>query len=716
MEGTESDSDLYQDLDSKSIKSGWSQRRNIIQSRKKGWMGRLKSDIMTGKVEALNSARNNEKCSVDFTMFPPIHVDLKRPVLPVMEKVSNLAVDSLSQSVLCMVCFSYVSIGSERVVCQHCPVVIHFSCIENPMDYHMSGEGKNVFSQIGKNYHNIPTSYDIKWTCAFCIHDVNKKNHDAVTKYHKDMVSHVFKSAIVKVQSYFRMYPQKVGFQRKIVSVKILQRLYRHRHFRVAVVIERLLERRAVRLRVHEVIAYLEDPESTLRGSKSDEYQIDLDEKYFFKVDTNLFNTTNMVPAELPVGVNSLTMSTIESIEAKEKTSRIRKSVLTNMLIASGGGCDPAATLNDVDRGPFPPKSFFLTITVNKIDDMKQLYRVDIPLREADEVMCNEVTAEQMKIIDRVGTLLEGNPVVYEHVTRVKLYPPKPYVLLPACPGGVVITMTLSRVTEWPRASYICDHSYAADHAMVWRQVSCMSQGMTPREVPVIPSSMRRLQMFVSKGHNLKAAVHARQKQQQALCLNKVIRQMNLASKNSIENGYESDGDSVVSSTSMDSVTSLASISSLSSASSPTKFPRLNEKHLPSPSRSHYKNKIVSAARILWTIIPTPNAGVVVGYMHFHSQMHITSSFVKFWCVVIDNCLVVFKNRSDTKPPRESINLTRCHFSLCDGEMIRIFQPSDKKVWYCKGSTANKRHDWVAWIQAACSTPPPPTDKITLSR
>jgi hypothetical protein len=243
---TDNDDDLYQDLDSKSINSGWDRKRNVIQSRKKGWIRRLKTEINSGKVDALSTVRETEQQCI----FPPIRVDLKKPARPKMEYISNLGFDSdlLSQSVLCMVCFSYVSIGNERVVCQHCPIVIHCSCIKNPLDY-TSNKGVR-----GLPADYVPTSYDITWTCAFCIHDVKKKNHDALQVYKRAVVAHAFKSAVVKVQSFFRMYPKKIEFAKQVKSALILQRLHRNRHFRVAVMKERLAERRAVRVRVHATL------------------------------------------------------------------------------------------------------------------------------------------------------------------------------------------------------------------------------------------------------------------------------------------------------------------------------------------------------------------------------------------------------------------------------------------------------------------------------
>lgn len=209
--------DLYTDLDSKKVNSGWNQKRNAIETRKKGWIRRLKSDISYGNVESEPTARGNEEEG----MFPPIQIKLKKPHHPKMEFISNLGmdhVDHLSQSVLCMVCFSYVSIGNERVVCQHCPVVIHCYCIENPLDYTSAEYHENCAKSDSAI---IPTSYDITWTCAFCIHDVKKKNHEAKEKWKKAMVNHVFNASVVKLQSFFRMYPKKMFFRHQISCAKV---------------------------------------------------------------------------------------------------------------------------------------------------------------------------------------------------------------------------------------------------------------------------------------------------------------------------------------------------------------------------------------------------------------------------------------------------------------------------------------------------------------
>ena len=112
--------------------------------------------------------------------------------------------------------------------------------------------------------------------------------------------------------------------------------------------------------------------------------------------------------------------------------------------------------------------------------------------------------------------------------------------------------------------------------------------------------------------------------------------------------------------------------------------------------------KTVAGARVLWTVMPTANAGVVVGYLKFYANSNPTSSYIRYWCVVIDKCLMVYKSRGDTKQPRENISLSECHFSVSDKEMIRIHRVTDKKVWFCMGPSVHKRHDWVSWIRHAC--------------
>jgi hypothetical protein len=229
-----------------------------------------------------------------------------------------------------------------------------------------------------------------------------------------------------------------------------------------------------------------------------------------------------------------------------------------------------------------------------------------------------------------------------------------------------------------------------------------MSHGMVSNEVPVIPGAMRRLQMYVKKGYDKKIVKEAREKDRQARCLNKVIKQMNLVTRSSLGGSAEddSDGDSVVSNASLDSITSMASMNSVDSVSSGLTLPGIHAKSI--HSRSH-RNKIVSSARILWTLMPTPNLGVVIGYMNFHTHATPASSIIKYWCVLVDKCLSIFKNRGDTKPARECINLTACHFLLNDKDMIRIYRVSDRQVWFCMGTLVHKRHDWISWIEAACS-------------
>ena len=670
------DDDLYIDLDSK-VNSGWKEKRSVVQNRKKGWMKRLRTNMNKGKVEVVDYKAKSERG----TNFPQVKIDLTTPVKPRVEDIESLGGgDHCADSVLCMVCFNYVSIGNERIVCEHCPVVIHLSCISNIKDYVTEG----FRSQHSHGRKIDPIADNVRWTCAFCIHDVKKMNNHNMNKYEKAMSRHNFKKAVVRLQSMFRMLPLKRAFARQVLCAKIIQKLHRNRHYREAIVRDRMAERRCVRLRIHEIIAYVEDPKLQ---KHSDGPPKDLNEKVFLKMDTNHFSTWEINNSGVPLEVESIG---VHNIEAKEKkTSDLKKMIVSNMFMANNGGLGSAVTLEGIDKGSFPNKTFFLTVIVNKSDNMMQVYRVDLPLKEIHEFCFGEAAEEKMVIIERVNAMCEGNPLAYEHVAKIRLYPPRPYVVFPACMPGVIITLMLSRVTEWPLAQYICEQSFSAENALVWRQLTCMSHGMLPSHEPVIPTQMRRLQIFVDsgcgvRGYNIKGDQKKKKK------MKNVVSQFK---KLSGVGEVDSDGDSVVS---CDTVESIAS--KCSSSNSGTIFPNINKR---TGIKSH-RNKVVTSARILWTLIPSPNSGVIVGFVNFFSHDNPTSNSVKYWCVVVDKCLLVYKSVSDNKPPSECINLTECECLITSKDIIRLYRQSDRQIWFCQGANVHKRHDWVAWIQCAC--------------
>lgn len=677
--------ELYVDLDSKT-RSGWSQKKRAIQTRKRGWISRLKADICDGRVSAIETT--TKTCSKTGrqdgnTLLPPIRISLQKPSTPQLDSIQALHADedASSQSILCMICFSFVSIGNERVVCRNCPVVVHSYCIKNPLDY-ASQDFKDRLKNAKSTEEIVPTSFDLSWACAFCIHDVKKKNHDALKKYHQAMLSHKFKLSLVKIQALFRMQPQRRWFIKIVKCAKILQRLYRNRHFRCAIVNDRLSERRAVRIRLHEVIVYFEDQ------SRKDGFDIDLDEKYFLKRDSNLFSTLNMTHQELSIDLDGIGPNEWDNFSQQTK-----KNLLNNMILCNNGGAPVTSTLCDVDKGPFPPRSFFLTVAVNRTDDDKQIYRVDVPMRPANEFVDGPNQLKDFSVVERVNEVFEGFPILYDDVAKIKLYPPFPYILFPACPGGVYITLILSRVTEWPRACYLCEGCFVAEHALVWRQVTCASLGMRPSASPSLPTSMRRLHIHVKKNYNFEEMKKVSERDKKSKRMKDALKRMRKL-KRETSDLYDSDDESIFSSSSMKSLASSSSFKSLESKSS-LKLPSIDLENAVS-------KKKLTGARILWTILPSPNANAIVGYVSFHSNSSLSSSYIKYWCVILDECLRIYKSKADTKHPREVIDLTLCRFSLSEKEMIRIYRVTDKQVWYCQGSSSQKRQDWITWIREAC--------------
>lgn len=508
--------------------------------------------------------------------------------------------------------------------------------ISSPLRQKSSEDLLPLLSPITKSNHSThidtrfdDTTRDVHWVCPFCIHEVNVGNDFNSRKYTRLLSLHRAKKAVIQIQSVMRMYPRRRKFIMMCKACRTIQRFHRSRNFRRALIKERTNQRRAVRIRLHELTLYLMESNSAIIPPLLDSTPRVIGQFGANMFPRNLLETTPLPIKHLPEGA----FNALFGDRRPQQSVISKKMVMIDLIRASTLGSNLQQLqmpVKDMNGSPFPPKSLFLTVTTTRMEggQVNQLYRVDVPMRDIalDKEGFHQYAQEQeqqkramsaspssrpttspesrqsrrenspeypgtpiayYEVIDEVSKVMEGDSLAIfgSEITKLKIYPPKPMILLPALPANVRINFTVSEVTEWPRSRLVGQSSIQGDNWLIWRQVATISQGLVPTSDDEMP----------------KQDSHSR-------------LQIHLWNPNSIETEPTS---------SISKPKRTNEVETNSSAKKPT-------------AKSKHKSHQYVGGRILWSLIPSSFITSMAGALFFLPQASIASAKKRCWCVVLD--------------------------------------------------------------------------------
>jgi hypothetical protein len=198
-----------------------------------------------------------------------------------------------------------------------------------------------------------------------------------------------------------------------------------------------------------------------------------------------LTNSTNYLPkniaSKLAPTVSPAAIAALPSDQQtlKATNTELRRGAMLNLLqlghqMTPLAGTRPpssektaSSSSSGAAAGPasYPSSTLFLTITVQRFEHgtERQLYRDDAPLlplhHQAMQARRSEF-AGHYEVLEQVGRVVEGGlPRSIAGgggggggVGALKVYPPRSLLVLPSCPADVTLYLTVSKVTDWPRA------------------------------------------------------------------------------------------------------------------------------------------------------------------------------------------------------------------------------------------------------------------------
>jgi len=670
--------------------SDWKVKTKMIQRRSRGWMGRLQKDMAQGRVECPDDSGNEDRSSC-LTRAGSMRVltltakfteaeRTKKPPRPQLDIYSDLKPfkNNLLKSSLCVVCFDIVGYDFQRLSCAYCPVVAHSFCVTSkpalfPDDKTIAQEEEDRAETTGASEQH--------WSCPFCIHEVKLGNKHRQEKYFAAVKEHAEKEAILLLQSHVRMYPSRKRYRMLVAAAITVQRFHRSQHLRRALIRDRLTQRRPLRLCIHQVTLFCEV--STVREPVHLPVSNVVTESAGSSSNTRVFCQfgTNHLPRSIAnkladtASVTDISKLPSENLSLKSTNTKLRRRSMLNLL-QLGHMMEPQPTISSsVDLKVYPPNSMFLTLTVQRFEHGtdRQLYRDDVPLYPLSDPAMQPKRHEyagHFKVLEAVSEIVErGAERCVDRgtsgVATLKIYPPRSMVVLPSCPADVTVYLTVSRVTEWPRACIIGQSVLKADHLSIWRQCLCMSQAVSVKNIEEEPkndSCANRLALF--------------------------YRPMTARGAPSMGSVLTARGPGTA-----------RTISTSRSHDSSWGLPDIGSAQNTSRSRQQNKyaelaSKNVIGGQILWSFVSTPPIGNMFGYLHFMTQGSLLSYKKKSWCVLMDGQLLIYTRATDLKP-KEVIVMKQCHSSVVEKVIMKIVHAKDSQTWFCTCDFVNKRDMWT---------------------
>lgn len=221
----------------------------------------------------------------------------------------------------------------------------------------------------------------VSWCCEFCQHEVIISNNFFNRKYSSKLIIYKERRAIVKLQALFRMYPLRKSYlDNKYAALKI-QKFHRSRNFRRALIKERTFQKRAVRIRLHEVILYVESDLKSSRAAVVSQDSSDAtagNNAVAPPKSTQVLGqfTANFFPRKIfdvkPIHASERICGVLGGTDRKVPQIS-KKSIILNCVKSSTLGSNDQEIqmpIKDLNGGPFPAKTLFLTVSVIQTEEL----------------------------------------------------------------------------------------------------------------------------------------------------------------------------------------------------------------------------------------------------------------------------------------------------------------------------------------------------------
>lgn len=573
----------------------------------------------------------------------------------------------------------------------------------------------------------------IKWFCPFCEHGLNAHNVHAWTKYNEQMKYFLVMTAILKLQSLARMIPMRKKWRIISIGVRRFQSMYHAKYIRRKLLQKKLRELRPFRVRIHEIELAVRTPEDGPLHKHTSAHSRAIGQTSATTINDFLNESSGVVP---PASL----------------------SAMLSLLRASPGSREYSLPVEmQPGQQEIPSSSVILTVTVDtlpetKLDESKQLYRMDVLLREQDMSIELKKTARTQlqsqpsaKILPAIlsspsrinlnnnnnnsstsrpqsqqkpiGLPLQSQSSMRKQVSIlqtplmtpyngtssgmgmndnsnknkiiIRFFLPKQLIMFPSPPGNVSVTFTISEVTEWPKAVIIGQTRKAIDKFIIWKQIASFDEDFCGITQEDVPIADSNSKCSLSLPIYRQTA--------RAPSMRDTRNELVVKRKSSIESISSDDASSQAS-----SVKGGGHSRSVATSANTSNIARIRGFH---------------KGTIKWTLMPSSLTGVRFGNLLFLSQPSLSGSKKRQYSVLVDRTLLIYGNSIDVKP-KEVIDMKQYVATVIDGEIVKLNKsraPPQAYFIHCPISTYQGK-EWMQALQEQSANSDNLTATSTISR
>jgi len=692
----------------------WSKKKEAHENRLlHGWKNKLEEGAVSRnlvKKDAFFSYEERRRSRMAESGWKNVivHLPAKKPPRFSMPDTSEDAeeeeiIEDKERGNYCMICMALVANSSiERSDCSDCRNVIHKKCIigddnnffKQKKDISPKGKKKRngLNGSDGKNTDEFFSSS--KWTCSFCMEDVESKKHYQQQRHHLLYRDSVEIFAIVKVQSFARMVRYRLDYIFAIIGFTKLQKLYRTKKLWQKFQKFEEKRQRPFRLKLHEIRLFVKNTDSS--GP-------DMDPDFLMK-----FKNISEGKKIGECGAGPYEMH-FKSGRASTNYDSVENPFLE--FFHQGHIDAPEYNISMKETHSFPRGSLFMSVCIHEMDDkktenndnnemkknikknneknaknknnndiddidiniksmnskpLKQLYRIDIPLRMKKDAKSEKISMNSLINLGMPPMDQKEFEKISDKYRLVSFGVEFPYIMIPKCTSCVSVTLTVSQVTIWPRAVSIGQSIQEIKKFVFTNKVTAWHQWLTPSSWTTLPEPDEGKKLVIGLQDNL----------------NKDFESINISQKSD---------PNIKRQASTGEISFLPSIAT----SSPNRKNTLKE---PKILFSNENNIEVYGGIITWSLLTMTNENLYEGgYLSSTSRGGGNNSKRDIWCVLVDR--IFYNYAPDNLKPRCQADLKYCLITAIEGGIFRV-DSANSSIYSFKTLyfTAKSREESNRWF------------------
>ena len=376
---------------------------------------------------------------------------------------------------MCCKCWRGAGPGPGRVDCSYCGAFAHIGCLEAKDEIKRKFVGDSSYSNELTSGQEGEEEKASKWMCPFCQDSLDAENKYIRRKFEKEMYKYRTVRAVIRMQAAIRARITGAWFHRVVQAVKLVQRVVRNRQFWKAEEMKKKLIKRPVRIRLHDIDVFVKQALGQEKGRPPKMCVGAGPALAPLPQDSHKVGDMPMIQYEDAFGYGSSGDTANRGAEMMPMVNLLR---IEHQFAPSY--CDPCSTAKR------PKGEMMMSVSIHQVledglDVGRQEYRIDIPLvadGPANRIIARRGKGGGSAQLHKSGAHEDlDNDEVKELARdyRVRTYrvaQNRPYILIPFITAETLLRITLSEVTDWPKARVCGQIETPIFHYLLWKRMA----------------------------------------------------------------------------------------------------------------------------------------------------------------------------------------------------------------------------------------------------